>query len=502
MSIESSGAVGDLRLLAEGPTAKVYAGRLVDDGRAVAIKMFADGFDADTTAWLDRERKALDALREVRPILPVDAVIKHRDGRSGVRMELCRGSVAGLFDSGVALSLRDVLAIGSAIATALAAAHRAGILHGGVTPHNVLYRRSGEFVLADFGLALRRRFPRDPMHAVAYTAPETLREDTISAASDLYGLGAILHTALTGAPPFPHRTGQQPGERILQVLREPVPPIRASGVPAELSDVVGRLLAKDPADRPQDAAMLMTLFARIQRATGSGAIEPGNDSGEADDEDDEPAAEFDDFAEVAQHHPPTAGHAPPVAAGHAPPPVSGHVPPVTAGHAPPVAEPATPGRTLVHTFGGESKPGKRPHNRRRTGILIGVGVGVLGLTAVPLFVGSGEPAEQAESAPTAVAAPPPQQPADPKPDVNLEVAPPEDRGDQVQLTWRADGDLDFGVVVAGERIDTMVLAANRDRTKVVPVDPTRRYCFQVRATDGKHIYTSDPIPIRGTRCNL
>ncbi|MEV0081874.1 protein kinase [Saccharopolyspora sp. NPDC050642] len=494
MSIESSGAVGDLRLLAEGPTAKVYAGRLVDDGRAVAIKMFADGFDADTTAWLDRERKALDALREVRPILPVDAVIKHRDGRSGVRMELCRGSVAGLFDSGVALSLRDVLAIGSAIATALAAAHRAGILHGGVTPHNVLYRRSGEFVLSDFGLALRRRFPRDPMHAVTYTAPETLREDTISAASDLYGLGAILHTALTGAPPFPRRTGQQPGERILQVLREPVPPIRASGVPAELSDVVGCLLAKDPADRPQDAAMLMTLFAKIQRATGGGAIEPGHDSGEADDEQDEPAAEFDDFAEVGQHHPP--------AAGHAPAPVSGQVPPVASGHAPPVAGPATPGRTLVHTFGGEPKSGKRPHNRRRTGILVGLGVVVLGLTAVPLVIGSGEPATQAESAPTAVAAPPPQQPADPKPDVNLEVAPPEDRGDQVQLTWRADGDLDFAVVVAGERIDTMVLVANRDRTKVVPVDPARRYCFQVRATDGKHIYTSDPIPIRGTRCNL
>ena len=104
------------------------------------------------------------------------------------------------------------------------------VLHGGVTPHNVLYRASG-FVLADFGQALRRQFPRDPTHAVEYTAPETLRDDTLSPASDLYGLGAVLFAVLTGAPPFPRRTGQQPGERILQVLREPVPPISGPHVP-------------------------------------------------------------------------------------------------------------------------------------------------------------------------------------------------------------------------------------------------------------------------------
>lgn len=56
------------------------------------------------------------------------------------------------------------------------------------------------------------------------------------------------------------------------------------------------------------------------------------------------------------------------------------------------------------------------------------------------------------------------------------------------------------MVVAGERIDTMVLVAHRQRAMEVPIDPARRYCFQIRATDGKNVYTSTPIPIRGGHC--
>ncbi|NBH02805.1 serine/threonine protein kinase, partial [Amycolatopsis sp. SID8362] len=86
------------------------------------------------------------------------------------------------------------------------------------------------------------------------------------------------------------------------------------------------------------------------------------------------------------------------------------------------------------------------------------------------------------------------------PDVHLALAQPADLGDRVRLTWQADGDLDFAVVVAGERIDTMVLVAHRQRAMEVPIDPARRYCFQIRATDGKNVYTSTPVPIRGGHC--
>jgi hypothetical protein len=168
--------------------------------------------------------------------------------------------------------------------------------------------------------------------------------------------------------------------------------------------------------------------------------------------------------------------------------------------------PPTPGRTLVRTFGGAAPSGKRklPRIRRRTGVMVGAGAVVVGVAAATLVIGLGGPAGQ--TGPAAAEKPAQPQPsqsmplAEAVPDVHLELSPPADLGDRVQLTWRADGDLDFAVVVAGERIDTMVLVAHRQRTMEVPVDPARRYCFQVRATDSRHTYTSEPLPIRGTRC--
>ncbi|MBE1495551.1 hypothetical protein H4696_002651 [Amycolatopsis lexingtonensis] len=457
MSIEHAA----VDLLATGPIATVHAIRATGE----AVKVFPGPFDRDTLAGLERERKALAATGPAPSILPVLGVVDYPGGRAGVRMELCRGSLAGLLASGVRLPADAVLALGTAVASALAAAHGAGVLHGGVTPDNVLYRASGEFVLADFGQTLRRRFPRDPVHAVEYTAPETLRDDTLSPASDLYGLGAVLYSALTGAPPFPRRTGQQPGERILQVLREPVAPIHGADIPPGLSDVVTRLLAKEPDDRPADAAAVVTLLENLRDGVAPPvpAAEPARPEAEP-----EPAAadvEFDDFAE--EPRPATPAPAPPNPGG----------------------------RTLIRTFGGPAERTASPA-RRRTALSAGAGVVVAGLAVLPFFTGPDEVTGHA--LPIAPAAQPANTAA--APDIHLALAQPADLGDHVRLTWQADGDLDFAVVVAGERIDTMVLVAHRQRAMEVPIDPARRYCFQIRATDGKNVYTSTPIPIRGGHC--
>ncbi|MEU3628604.1 serine/threonine protein kinase [Amycolatopsis coloradensis] len=469
MSIETP--VGGPRLLAQGPIATVYAGRDPVTGNDFVVKMFPGSFDRETSAWLERERKALASVRSTRSVLQIDDVTAYPDGRSGLRRELCPGSLAGLLDSGTRLGVSDVLALGAAVASALAAAHGADVLHGGVSPHNVLYRASGEFVLADFGVALRRRFPRDPMYAVEYTAPETLRDDTLSPSSDLYGLGAVLYTALTGAPPFPRHTGQQPGERILQVLREPVAPIQEAGVPRELSGTILRLLAKEPADRPQDVASLARLFTKLRLpggevVTGESFDVPGEE--EAVD------VEFDDFAEV--HRPAAPALLAPVQVVQAPP---------------------ASGRTLIREFSGPLKAERMVPWRPIA--VAGAGVLVAGLAVVPLFLGPAQIGGQA--VPVAAAIPPPSPASAPAPDVKLALAPPRDQSDHVQLTWTAEGELDFVVVMAGERLETKQLVAHRQRGLDVPVDPARRYCFQLRATDGRHVYTTDPVPIRGARCN-
>ncbi|MFI9815335.1 serine/threonine protein kinase [Saccharothrix variisporea] len=431
------------RLLASGPVASVYAATLADTGAEVAVKVYAERFDRDTTEWLDRERRAL-ASAAVPQVLPVDGIVELPDGRSGVRMRLCHGSLADLLSSAVGSpGVRDALGVGLAIARALAAAHSVGVVHGGITPHNVLWHGSGEFVVSDFGLSLRERFPRDPTHALEFTAPETLRDDSRTTASDLYGLGAVLHTMLTGAPPFPRRTGEPPSERILRVLREQVPPVRGEGVPHELADAVNRLLAKDPAARPPDAGELARLFEDLL---------------------------------TTPHHPTFAG----------PPPVPSFV-----------DAPRPPGRTLVHTTDNTAAP-KRTARAWRTPALIGAGLVVASLVAVPLLLPDDEPAKIPVAATTT---PKPTTSTEPA-QVTLVLDPPADQGDHVELTWQADRELDFTVVVAGEGIQNMFLVAHRQHSLRVPVDPGRRYCFQVRGTDSRAVYTSEPVPVRGARCTL
>ncbi|MEU3769292.1 protein kinase [Amycolatopsis keratiniphila] len=466
MSIETG-------LLAQGPIATVYAGKDPATGNDFAIKMFPGTFDRETSAWLERERKALATVRSTRSVLQIADVLTLPDGRSGIRRELCPGSLAGVLDSGARLGVPDVLALGAAIASALAAAHGADVLHGGVSPHNVLYRASGEFVLADFGVALRRRFPRDPMYAVEYTAPETLRDDTLSPASDLYGLGAVLYVALTGAPPFPRHTGQQPGERILQVLREPVAPIQDPAVPGELAATILRLLAKEPADRPQDVASLARLFTKLSRPGGEVVT---GDSPDLPSGEEETEVEFDDFAEV--HRPAAPVHAAPS--------------PVQVVQASPRG-----GRTLIREFSGPLKTERALPWKPVA--LAGAGVLAAGLAVLPLILGPAEIGGQA--VPVAAAIPSPASASAPAPDVKLALAPPQDQSDHVQLTWTAEGELDFVVIMAGERLETKQLVAHRQRSLDVPVDPARRYCFQLRATDGRHIYTTEPVAIRGARCN-
>jgi serine/threonine protein kinase len=157
----------------------------------------------------------------------------------------------------------DTVVLGHSLALALAAAHGAGVLHGAVHPNNILFRAPDEPVLADFGVALREAFPRDPLHAIEYMSPETMRTSTVAEHTDLYGLGAVLHVALTGRSPHPGRLGEQQGERVLRVLRSPVPAISRPDVPVSLATVVARLLAGEVRNRPPDATWVATRLAEL-----------------------------------------------------------------------------------------------------------------------------------------------------------------------------------------------------------------------------------------------
>ncbi|MFJ1761332.1 protein kinase [Amycolatopsis sp. NPDC088138] len=250
--------VPDERTLGAGPVATVHSG--VFDDVPVALKIFPARFDRATLAEVEDDRAR---LRDLPSVLPVDGVEQLSDGRHALRMELCPQSLAALVDGGRWLLPGEAVVLGHVLATALAGAHAAGVVHGRVQPANVLFRPTGEPVLADFGVAVRRAFPRDVAGELEYLAPETLREETLDERTDLYGLGALLYRVLTGKPPLPGQLGEPAGERILRLLRSPVPAIDDPGVPVILSAMVGRMLAPHPDNRPPDAAWVAERFAEL-----------------------------------------------------------------------------------------------------------------------------------------------------------------------------------------------------------------------------------------------
>ncbi|MFI9811207.1 serine/threonine-protein kinase [Saccharothrix variisporea] len=233
------------QLLGSGPVAEVYA---VD---GVALKVFPGKFDRRALAVIERERAKLAGLSA--PVLPLDGVELVDGGRHAFRMELCVDSLASRVERDGPLPSEEVAALCETLPRALAAAHALGVLHGGISPTNVLFRANGEVVLADFGVVQRRQFRRDPLSGIEWVAPETLRTGLVEPATDVYGLGAVLHFALTGTSPHPSRLGELTGERILRVLGDPVPAVSRPDVPVPLSTAIGRMLAPDPARRSSPA---------------------------------------------------------------------------------------------------------------------------------------------------------------------------------------------------------------------------------------------------------
>jgi serine/threonine protein kinase len=164
------------------------------------------------------------------------------------------------------LSAVEVARLGAQAAAGLAAAHAGGLIHRDIKPGNILLEEGTDRVkLTDFGLARAAedvKLTRTGFVAGSplYMAPEQARGEDVDARADLFSLGTVLYEAASGTPPF---DGKTPLVVLKRVADEEQPPLRTvvQDVPHWLSDVVDRLLAKDPADRFQTAAEVADIFA-------------------------------------------------------------------------------------------------------------------------------------------------------------------------------------------------------------------------------------------------
>jgi CheY-like chemotaxis protein/predicted Ser/Thr protein kinase len=241
--------------LGKGGMGTVYRARERGTGRAVALKILAPGIARDRSglARFFRESAALARVDSPRVVRAIDSGMDH--GRYFLAMELVQGrsAKARLVAEGP-LPPRDVARIGRDIAQALAALDAKGLVHRDLKPSNVVVGEDGRATLVDFGLA-RSTEDHDltgtgeaigPPH---YIAPEVLRGAPATAASDLYSLGASLFELLSGRKPYTGVTAVDIYQAQFTGPRATVRAARAD-VPRPLAEIVDRLLAVNPLERP------------------------------------------------------------------------------------------------------------------------------------------------------------------------------------------------------------------------------------------------------------
>jgi tRNA A-37 threonylcarbamoyl transferase component Bud32 len=236
--------------------------RAVDEvlGREVAVKELRTYTDSDGPELADlrlrMQREARAAARVRHPGVIAVHDVGEVDGRPLIVMELVDGpSLDDVLRDRGTLDPHEAAGIGAKVMDALAAAHRAGVLHRDVKPGNILLDRSGRVVLTDFGIATMDD-PGDGsathltrsgelVGSLDYLAPERAQGADPGPASDVWALGATLYAAVEGASPF-RRTSTF--STLTAIVTEPRPePTRAGA----LGPVLQRLLDKRPEGRPE-----------------------------------------------------------------------------------------------------------------------------------------------------------------------------------------------------------------------------------------------------------
>jgi serine/threonine-protein kinase len=264
-----------LTLLGRGGAGEVWQAEDTVLARQVAVKLLRS-LEGDPMDAVQRFRaEAQSAARLTHPNVVATYDVGAEGDRVFLVMELVQGpDLHKLMRTSGLPTAELVEDIATQGAQALDAAHAAGIVHRDVKPGNLLLAPDGTLKMTDFGIAKRAGNETTGVGVLlgtaSYVSPEQVRGEPATPASDWYSFGCVLHELLTGTPPFTGPTVDVVMRRHLDV---PPPPVTRSDVPAELANLVTRLLAKDPADRPSSAADVVALL-NTAASTQVLAVEP------------------------------------------------------------------------------------------------------------------------------------------------------------------------------------------------------------------------------------
>lgn len=260
--------------VATGGMGAVWRGTDVLLEREVAVKVLLPSLVADPefTARFRAEARMLAALRHpgVVPVHDVgQAALADGSQVDYLVMEYVEGKPLSARVRAVGrLDPATTMSVLAQAADALHTAHLAGIVHRDVKPGNLLVKADGRVVLVDFGIARSRDMAgltaaNMVLGTASYMSPEQATGQPVSAATDIYALGAVAYFCLAGQPPF---HGDNPLAVALRHAQEEPAPLPADTPPA-VAAVVARALAKRPADRFGSAAELAAAAADARDAT-------------------------------------------------------------------------------------------------------------------------------------------------------------------------------------------------------------------------------------------
>ncbi|RZL71394.1 MAG: protein kinase, partial [Rhodococcus sp. (in: high G+C Gram-positive bacteria)] len=237
--------------------------------RTVAVKVLTVELDEENRARFFREQRAMGRLTGHPNIVNILQVGATDSGRPFIVMPFhSQDSLDARIRRDGPLPLDQALRLGVKMAGAVESAHRLGILHRDVKPANILLTDYGEPELTDFGIAHITGGFETATGAVtgspAYTAPEVLAGDSPSPAADVYGLGAVLFSALTGHAAFERRSGEQVVAQFLRITTQELPDLRDHGIPDDVSDTIARAMSRTLGQRPATAAAFGEELRRLE----------------------------------------------------------------------------------------------------------------------------------------------------------------------------------------------------------------------------------------------
>ena len=282
-------------LIGVGGMGEVYLARDERLGRKVALKFLPERLTANNTqlSRFKSEARAASALNH--PNILTVYEIGTEGNRHFIATEFIEGATLRATLVRGRMSVYDALEVAVQVASALAAAHKTGVVHRDIKPENIMIRPDGYVKVLDFGLAKlteqqsasdnRDLTITNTQHTHAgmllgtprYMSPEQTRGDKADARSDIWSLGAVIYEMVCGVPAF---SGATPSDCIASILKTEAPPLSrvAPAAPTELQSILHKALRKNRDERYQTIAEMLadlrSLKGKLERAASTPKIQP------------------------------------------------------------------------------------------------------------------------------------------------------------------------------------------------------------------------------------